>query len=107
MGKKVGRGECGGGMEKVTHSICDSTPPPPPPPPTPRRSQLELNSSTGSQRTESSDDSDIDVDVTTIGDDSSKLPFLSPLFRTTSSASKIGIRKQPQHYSNTNSTTQH
>ena len=38
---------------------------------------------TGSQRTESSDDSDADVDVTTIGDDSSKLPFLSPLFGKT------------------------
>ena len=105
--KKVFRRNCDLRRHKLTHSICDSTPPPPPVPP-PRRSQLELNSSTGSQRTEeSSDDSDIDVDVTTIGDDSSKLPFLSPLFRTTSSASKIGIRKPPQHYSNTNSTTQH
>ena len=46
-------------------------------------SNRELNSSTGSQRTESSDDSDADVDVTTIGDDSSKLPFLSPLFGKT------------------------
>ena len=41
------------------------------------------SSATGSQRTESSDDSDADVDVTTIGDDSSKLPFLSPLFGKT------------------------
>ena len=110
--KKVFRRNCDLRRHKLTHSICDSTPPPPPLPP-PRRSQLELNSSTGSQRTEeSSDDSDIDVDVTTIGDDSSKLPFLSPLFRhttTSHASSKIDIQKPPQLYSNTTniSTTQH
>ena len=81
--KKVFRRNCDLRRHKLTHSICDSAPPPPPPPP---RSLLsnnhsELNSSTGSAKTESSDESD--VDVTTIGDDNSKLPFLSPLFNVT------------------------
>ena len=97
--KKVFRRNCDLRRHKLTHSICDSTPPPPPPPP-PRRSQLELNSSTGSQRTESSDDSDIDVDVTTIGDDSSKMPFLSPLFRNSKFRNSEQLRKPPQFSSN-------
>ncbi len=91
--KKVFRRNCDLRRHKLTHSICDSSPlPPPVPAMTPQRStssakmakprsQFELNSSTGSQHaTESSADDDSDVDVTTIGEDSSKLPFLSPLF---------------------------
>ena len=109
--KKVFRRNCDLRRHKLTHSICDSIPPPPPPPPSmnssskhmSNRSQFELNSSTGSQNMSniSSDDSDADVDVTTIGDDSSKLSFLSPLFGSkklkiqgTSKPSSITQQKQ-------------
>ena len=85
--KKVFRRNCDLRRHKLTHSICDSAPPPVPTLTSSQRSLLsnsnsnELNSSTGSTQMESSDESD--VDVTTIGDDNSKLPFLSPLFNVT------------------------
>ena len=86
--KKVFRRNCDLRRHKLTHSICDSAPPPVPTLTSSQRSLLsnsnnsnELNSSTGSTKMESSDESD--VDVTTIGDDNSKLPFLSPLFNVT------------------------
>ena len=83
--KKVFRRNCDLRRHKLTHSICDSAPPPVSTLTSSQRSLLsnsnELNSSTGSTKMESSDESD--VDVTTIGDDNSKLPFLSPLFNVT------------------------
>ena len=111
--KKVFRRNCDLRRHKLTHSICDSVTGQPPPIPnfdkignnSNSRSQFhtnsrELNSSTGSQRTESSDDSDADVDVTTIGDDSSKLPFLSPLFGKTKMLSKYSAAQQSQSQHN-------
>ncbi len=76
--KKVFRRNCDLRRHKLTHSICDT---PPTIPAIPSRSQMnkrkkELNSSAGVE----SSDSDVDVDVTTIGEDTSKMPFLSPLF---------------------------
>jgi len=90
--KKVFRRNCDLRRHKLTHSICD-VPPAPPPIPTSNSSHnsrshnynkknfnSELNSSTGSKVATSDSDSDPDIDVMTVGDDSMKLPFLSPMF---------------------------
>jgi len=102
--KKVFRRNCDLRRHKLTHSICDSAPPPVPTLTSSQRSLLsnsnsnELNSSTGSTQMESSDESD--VDVTTIGDDNSKLPFLSPLFNVTKLKHSSSNNKTQIHSSN-------
>lgn len=84
--KKVFRRNCDLRRHKLTHSICD-VPPAVPEFTKPTKNEL-LNSSTGSNgstnRSSSTDDpdSDSDVDVMTVGDDSAKLPFLAPMFKT-------------------------
>jgi uncharacterized Zn-finger protein len=82
--KKVFRRNCDLRRHKLTHSICDGHGTPALPA-MPNRSQLnkELNSSTGSQHMSS--DSDTDVDVTTIGEDHSKIQFLTPFLTSTNS----------------------
>ena len=107
--KKVFRRNCDLRRHKLTHSICD-VPPVPPSIPTSNSSHnsrshnlnkknfnSELNSSTGSKVATSDSDSDPDIDVMTVGDDSMKLPFLSPMFSTTHAKSKSNKKKQKLH----------